>query len=137
MKAKEHVLRKIEKSIANTHGAFSLGLFSTVLWEYSVTPNSKWAWIGLLVVAVIFAFSSFYFLMVHKWNRQKMADIFSSVGLDYVGWFLGFAALGVGLIQTRLNWAAIPGLVCIYGGYLIIFTGVIRAFTSLRKKDIN
>ena len=133
METEEQTLRKLEKSTANAHGGLSLGLFSAALWLYSIKPQSRWAWIGIAVIGVVFLFSSGYFFFLNKWNRQKVIDLASVVGIDYVAWLLGLVALGVGLIQTRLNWAAIPGVLCICSGYLVLVIGILKAIKSLHK----
>ena len=128
----EQKLRKLENSTANAHGAFSLGLFSTALLAYGEAPNARWAWIGIGVIGIAFLLSGGYFLFLHKWNRQKIVNLASLIVIDYVSWMLGLVALGVGLIQTRLNWAAIPGVLSIYLGYLILVIGIGKALKTLR-----
>ncbi|MFZ2036194.1 MAG: hypothetical protein WAU62_04680 [Dehalococcoidales bacterium] len=124
----ENKLRKLEMSTAEAHGAFALGLFSTALWLHS----TKGGWVSLTVLGGLFVISSLYFLVLHKWKRQKIVDLASPIGIEYVNWLLGLVALGVGLIETRLNWAAIPGVVCICSGYAVLFFGVSKNLKSLR-----
>jgi hypothetical protein len=131
METEEQTLRKLEKSTANAHGAFALGLFSTALWTYSVKPDFRW--IILSVLGGVFLLSGFHFWIIHKWNRKKVIDLASAIGIDYVSWLLALIALGVGLIQTKLNWAAIPGEWCIYVGYIVLVTGIWKALKSLKK----
>lgn len=127
MQTEEQKLRKLEMADAGALGTFSLGLFSTALWLYSKKGN----WVTLVVLGGIFVIFSLYFLVLHKWNRRKLADMASTIGIDYVNWLLGLVALGVGLIETRLNWAAIPGVSCIYTGYLVLVIGVLKNMKSL------
>lgn len=129
----EQKLRKLEMSTANAHGGLSLGLLSAALWLYSIKLQSRWAWIGICAIGVGFLLSWGYFFFLHKWNRQKVINMASLIVIDYVSWLLGLTALGVGLIQTRLNWAAIPGVSCICLGYFILVIGIGKALKALRK----
>jgi hypothetical protein len=129
METGEKELRELEKSTANAHGSFSLGLFATALWLCSVSEDSRW--IIFVVIGAIFALSSLYFLFIHKGNRQKIINVASFVRVNYIVWFLGLVLLGVGLIQTRLNWAALPGVICIYAGYTVLIVGIIKALKEL------
>ncbi len=130
METREQELRKLEKSIAYTHFRLALGLFSAALFVYNVQKNSEW--ISFVVIGLIFVITSLYFFFVHRWNRQKFANLASAIRTGHVLWFLILVSFGAGLIQAiRLDWAAIVGLILIYSGYAVLFVGSIKVIKEL------
>jgi len=120
MELSEQELRKLEKSTAEAHGSFSLGLFATALLACSVS-DGLW-WVPLVILGASFAISSIYLAFVHKWKRNGFLKIASGVRIKHVAWFLGFVALGIGFIQK--GWV-IPGVICIYIAYAILIWGIV------------
>ncbi len=124
--------RELEKSTAEAHGSLSLGLLATALLVWNTVDGV--GWISIAVLGALFMLSSIYLVFVHKWKRKEFLGIAAKVQIKHVAWFLGFTAIGIGLIRTEVNCLAIPGIICVGLGYAILFFGSLRAGKEMATK---
>jgi hypothetical protein len=122
-------LRKLKNSTANAYGALSLGLFSVGLWTCST--RNRFGTIIFLILGIVSILTSFYLAFLPKWHRKKIIDLVSGLEIEYVNWMLGLVAFGVALILTRLNWAALLGIIFICLGLIILIFGF--AYPPIKK----
>lgn len=128
--------RELEKSTAEAHGSLSLGMFATALLVNS-TSEGLW-WISFVILGTVLALSSLYLALIHKWKRKRVLVIAANVQIKHVAWFLGFAALGIGLILTEINEWVIPGLICICLAYAILIIGIAKnAKEALKARKLR
>lgn len=123
--------RTLEKSTAGGHGSLSLGLFATALLVYNVSDGLWWIFV---VLGAVFALSAIYLVFFHRWKRKEILAIAANVRIKYVAWFLGFIALGIGLIQTQTNKWVVPGLICIPLAYAILVFGIVGGVKEMAAK---
>jgi len=121
--------RELEKRTAKAYGSLSLGLFATGLQVCSISDGS--GWITLLVLGIASALFAIYLAFIHRWKRKEILRIASRVQIEPVAWFLGFSALGIGIIQIGLK---IQGLMCVGLGYIILIVGNWKIATEAKRK---
>ena len=121
--------RKLEKSTAGVHGSLSLGLFATAL-----LLDAQWQILSFVILGAASALSGIYLILPYGWKKEKFLEIASMVQIKHVVWFLGLAALGIGLIRTEVNWLAILGVICACLGYAILIFGILKEGKKVRSK---
>ena len=133
MELTEQEKREREKSVAEAHDGLSLGLFATALIAYSVT-DSLW-WIAGVVLGVFFALSSICLALLNRWIPKRILMTATGVKIKHVSWFLGFTALGIGLVQA--GWGFWWGILCICIAYLILGFGIGEGVGTVIKEIIK
>ena len=119
--------RKCEKSTAESYGGLSLGLFATAL-----LPDALWQILSLVTLGALFALSGLYLILPCGWKRKGFPKgvalwLAKEKQVKYVkgvAWFIVLAVFGINLIQTRINWLVILGVICACLGYAILLFGI-------------
>lgn len=125
-------MRKIteqEKSTAEKFASPSIAMFATSLIVYE-----RWYSIALVVCGSLFALFSLYLLLPCDWKKswflKQVGETQTTVLLKYFGWFLVLAALGTNLIQTRITWLWIFGIIFAVLAYFVLFYGTLKGGKS-------
>lgn len=126
----ERKLRKCEKSAAKAYGSLFVGLVG-----FALLVDVLWQFLFLIIVAVVSALFSIYFILPCGWKRKrflkKVATELAEVQTEHVVWLIGFGALGIGLQDKGYK---IWGAICGFSGIIIFY---VCAFQRARKKKLK
>lgn len=131
--------RKCEKSVAEAFGSLSLGLWSVALIGY-LTSGVTWATYFLVVVGAIFTVFGIYFILPWEWDWKQKQCLKSLEAhpvmkvTKSLGWFIVLAIFGVGLIQSKVGWLIVIGLIAAITSYAIFLVGLSGIGKDIRKE---
>lgn len=126
--------RKLEKQFAEDYLSLSLGLFATALLLLSFKAELWWI---LAILGILFAILSVYlYLAVFcKSARNKFIEQITTARIQHINLFVGFSAVGLGLVKFGEMVLSTLGVACVALGYAILIVGTWKGAKGRRKEQ--
>jgi hypothetical protein len=121
----------LEDSTTRVYFSFLLGLIAASLTSFRLGGVSGAFCVSLILTIVVSAIL-FYIIFLKKWrwNRERIVNCFSKmkIQMSYMSWSLGFAAIGISLINFWQNDIAriICGIITVVISIGLIIRGVVK-----------
>lgn len=135
MEAEEQI-KQHKYSTAESFASLSIGLWAVSLIGY-LTLGITWATYFLAIVGAISALLSIYLIL--PWNgKQKSVLGFLETNkiigiIKLLVWLIVLAVFGVSLIQTKVIWLIVAGLITIIIAFIVFYVGIWRMSKNNRK----
>jgi len=132
----EEQIKQHKYSTAESFASLSIGLWAVSLIGY-LTSGIPWATYFLAIVGAISALLSIYLIL--PWNgRQKSVLGFLKTNkiigiVKLLVWLIVLAVFGVSLIQTKVIWLIVAGLITIIIAFIVFYVGIWRMNKNNRK----
>ena len=132
----EEQIKQHKYSTAESFASLSIGLWAVSLIGY-LTSGISWATYFLAIVGAISVLLSIY--LIPSWNRRQKSvleflernKIMRIVKL--LVWLIVLAVFGVSLIQTKVIWLIVAGLITIIIAFIVFYVGIWRMNKNNRK----
>ena len=122
--------REFKNLTAGSFASLSIGLWAVSLIGY-LTLGITWATYFLAIVGAISALLSIYLIL--PWNgRQKSVLGFLKTNkiigiVKLLVWLIVLAVFGVSLIQTKVIWLIVAGLIIVIIAFIVFCVGTSKA----------
>ena len=115
--------------IAESFASLSIGLWTVSLIGY-LTSGISWMMYFLIVIGVISMLLAIYLLLPWHWKQESVVGYLERGGtigfLKLLVWLIVLVIFGVGLVQTKIIWMIITGLVTSIIAFIVFYVGLGR-----------
>ena len=119
---------------AASFATLAIGLWSVSLISYLSSGISGWVYF-LAVFGAIFGLFTLYLILPTRWGQESLSQSIARRGYlkiaKSLGWSIVGAVFGVGLVQSKVPWMIIAGLITM----IIAAVGFYVAIWPLRKSN--
>jgi len=119
---------------AESFATLAIGLWSVSLISYLSSGISGWVYF-LAVIGAIFGLFTLYIILPPQWCQESISERITKRGylriVKSLGWLIVGLVFGVGLVQSKVPWMIIAGLITM----IVSVVGFYVAIWPLRKNN--
>jgi len=119
--------REIEKLTAETFASLSLGLWAVALIGY-LTSGISWMTYFLVIVGAMSALFGIYLVLRWNWKQKQVLKYLEANKIlkvvKLLVWLVALAIFAVNLIQTKVGWLIVTGLIIAIITAIVFYVGI-------------
>ena len=126
-------------SAAESFATLALGLWTVALIDYLRSGISCSA-VFLIVIGSISALFALYFILPRSWKQESILSYFQRKNtlkvIKSVGWLIVSLVFGVGLVQSKVIWLIIVGLITMIIAFVVFYVSLWRMNRKVGKTPV-
>lgn len=134
----EEQIEQYRNSTAKAFASLPLGLWSVSLIGY-LTSGVSWSTYFLVIAGILSTLFVIYLRLPWDWKRKQLLDYLSEDKaiteiVESLGWFIVLAVFATGLIQTKVIWLILTGIIVGGIAYLNFLISIIKRGKDKKKE---
>jgi len=116
-------------STAESFATLAIGLWTVSLINYLTSGISGLTYF-LIVVGAISALFGLYLILPYRWKQEPLLEFLKRHGViravKSLAWLLVLVIFGIGLVQSKIIWLIITGLITMIIAFVVFYVGIWR-----------
>lgn len=122
---------------AETFASLCLGLWTVALVGY-LSSGISWETYFLVIVGVVSALFGIYLVLRRNWKQKQVLKYLETnriiKTIKFLVWLIVILIFGVNLLQTKVGWLIVTGLITMIIALAVFYVGLFRVGKDKRKE---